>query len=151
MTSATIRKPGSILFLCGLNCIRSPMAEVIARAVLPQGIFIQSAGVTAGERDPFVESVLEEKGYSLGTHEPRSVDDIDEAFFDLVVTLSPEAQNRALEMGKYQSIDIEYWPMPDPSVATGSRAAILDAYRDVRDRLEKRIRAFPWIGTAEAS
>lgn len=132
--------PGSILFLCRMNAIRSPMAEAIARSVLPRTVFVASAGVRAGERDPFVDAVLAEKGLTLGDHRPHMLEDLEDAYFDLIVTLAPEAHHTALELTRSTSVEVEYWPMPDPTVATGSRSRILDAYRDVRDRLTDRIR-----------
>lgn len=136
--SATI--PSSILFLCRMNAIRSPMAEAIARKFLPRSVFIASAGVKAGERDPFVDAVLAEKGLTLGDHQPHTLDELEDAYFDLIITLAPEAHHTALELTRSMSVDVEYWPMPDPTNVTGSRNHILDAYRDVRDRLALRIR-----------
>jgi len=132
--------PASVLFLCGMNAVRSPMAEQIARQMLPQDIFVASAGVRAGERDPFVDAVLAEKGLSLGTREPHLFDELEDAYFDLIVTLAPEAHHAALELTRSLSVDVEYWPTADPTSASGTREQILAAYRDVRDRLEARIR-----------
>ena len=70
------RTPRSILFLCGMNAIRSPMAEALAREMLPKATFVASAGVRAGERDPFVDAVLAETGLSLGARQPRMLDDM---------------------------------------------------------------------------
>lgn len=131
--------PRSILFLCGMNAIRSPMAETMARKVLPPAIFVASAGVRAGARDPFVDAVLAEKGLSLGNRQPQRLDEMEDAYFDLIVTLAPEAHHAALELTRSMAVDVEYWPMPDPSGAAGSRDRIMDAYRDVRDRIERRI------------
>ena len=133
--------PGSVLFLCGMNAIRSPMAEMIAKGRLPRSVFVRSAGVRAGERDPFVDVVLAEKGMSLGDREPIELDDLEDAYFDLIVTLAPEAHHAALELTRSMAVDVEYWPTPDPSVATGTREQILNAYRDAFDRLEARIAA----------
>lgn len=132
--------PRSILFLCGMNAIRSPMAEVIARQVLPQGVFIASAGVRAGQRDPFVDAVLAEKGLSLGERQPQRLDDMEDDYFEMIVTLSPQAHHAALELTRSMAVEVEYWPTADPSTATGTRDRIMEAYRDVRDRLEVRIR-----------
>ena len=132
--------PGSILFLCGMNAVRSPMAEALARTVLPRSVFLASAGVRDGERDPFVDAVLDEKGLSLGERRPRRLDDLDDAYFDLIVTLAPEAHHAALELTRAQAVEVEYWPTADPTTVTGARDQILAAYRDVRDRLETRIR-----------
>ena len=131
--------PRSILFLCGMNAIRSPMAEVLARVTLPPGTFLASAGVRAGQRDPFVDAVLQERGLSLGDRQPQRLDDLEDIYFDLIVTLAPEAHHAALELTRSLAIDVEYWPTADPSIATGTRERIMDAYRDVRDRLQARI------------
>lgn len=131
--------PRSILFLCGMNAIRSPMAEMLAKRVLPPATFVASAGVRAGARDPFVDAVLAEKGLSLGNRQPQRLDEMEDAYFDLIVTLAPEAHHAALELTRSMAVDVEYWPTADPSGAAGSRDRILDAYRDVRDRIERRI------------
>ena len=131
--------PRSILFLCGQNAIRSPMAELLARRVLPASTFVASAGVRAGERDPFVDAVLTEADLSLGNRHPRSLDELEDDYFDLIVTLAPEAHHRALEMTRSMAVEVEYWPTADPTTVSGTREQILAAYRDVRDRLARRI------------
>jgi len=132
--------PKSILFLCGMNAIRSPMAEALARKDLPKGVFVASAGVRAGERDPFVDAVLREVGLDGGARGPQLLDDLEDSYFDLIVTLAPEAHHAALELTRSMAIDVEYWPTADPSTATGTREQIMGAYRDVRDRLKMQIR-----------
>jgi protein-tyrosine-phosphatase len=136
---APAKLPRSILFLCGMNAIRSPMAEAIGRAALPPGIFIASAGVRAGQRDPFVDAVLAELELSIGDRQPVRLEDLEDAYFDLIVTLAPEAHHAALELTRSMAIEVEYWPTADPSAATGTRERIMEAYRDVRDRLAARI------------
>lgn len=132
--------PRSILFLCGMNAIRSPIAALLARRMLPEGIFIASAGVRRGERDPFVDAVLAEQGLSLGNHHPQTLDDLGDSYFDLIVTLAPEAHHAALELTRSAAIDVEYWPTADPTMVTGTRQQILEAYRQTRDRLAEAIR-----------
>lgn len=131
--------PKAILFVCGMNAIRSPMAEALARFMLPASTYIASAGLRAGKRDPFVDAVLDEIGLSLGEREPQTLEDLEDDFFDLIVTLAPEAHHAALDMTRSLAADVVYWPMPDPTAATGTREQILDAYRDVRDRLKSLI------------
>ena len=115
------------------------MAEILARKLLPPTIFIASAGVRSGQRDPFVDAVLAEKSLSLGDREPQLLDELDDAYFDLIVTFAPEAHHAALELTRASSVEVEYWPAPDPSAASGSRDQILSGYRDVRDRIEARL------------
>lgn len=131
--------PGAVLFMCGMNSIRSPIAETIARHYLPKSVYIASAGVRRGERDPFVDAVLDEIGLSLGRHQPHLLDDLEDDYFDLIVTLAPEAHHKALDLTRSWSANVEYWPTPDPTVVTGTREQILDAYRGVRDHISKLI------------
>ncbi|WP_084018304.1 low molecular weight phosphatase family protein [Mesorhizobium sp. LNHC221B00] len=131
--------PRSILFLCGMNAVRSPMAEQLARRMLPATIFVASAGVRAGERDPFVDAVLAEDGLTLGERHPRTLDELEDDYFDLIVTLAPEAHHAALELTRSLAVEVEYWPTPDPTGASGTREQIMASYRDVRERLKARI------------
>ncbi|MBX9456572.1 MAG: low molecular weight phosphatase family protein [Rhizobium sp.] len=131
--------PGAVLFMCGMNSIRSPIAEAIARDALPKSVYIASAGVRRGERDPFVDVVLDEIGLDLGRHQPHVLDDLEDDYFDLIVTLAPEAHHKALELTRSWPVEVEYWPTPDPTVATGTREQILDAYRGVRDHISKLV------------
>ena len=131
--------PRSVLFMCRMNVVRSPIAETLARRALPPTVFVASAGVRAGERDPFVDAVLAEAGFPPDERLPRRLDQLDDLYFDLIVTLAPEAHHKALELTRTVAADVEYWPTPDPTTATGTREQIMLAYRDVRDRLQARI------------
>lgn len=116
------------------------MAESIAKVLLPQNHYVASAGVHKGESDPFVEVVLAETGLHAPDRTPHTLDELEDDYFDVIITLAPEAHHRALELTRSQAVEVEYWPINDPSVATGTRDQILEAYRDVRKLLEKRIR-----------
>lgn len=132
--------PRSLLFMCGMNSIRSPMAEVLGKALLPPGTYVASAGVRIGERDPFVDVVLDELGLTAGRHEPHTLDALEDDYFDMIVTLAPEAHHAALELTRSMAVDVVYWPTPDPTAATGTREQIVSAYREVRDHIERLIR-----------
>ena len=123
-----------------MNAVRSPMAEQLARRMLPSATFVASAGVHRGERDPFVDAVLAEEGLSLGERHPRTMDDLEDDYFDLIVTLAPEAHHAALELTRSLAVEVEYWPTPDPTGMEGSREQKLEAYREVCDGLLLRIR-----------
>ena len=133
------RKPRSVLFLCGMNSIRSPMAEALAKRMLPKSTFIASAGVRSGDRDPFVDAVLAEEKLSLGDFRPRRFDDLEDSYFELIITMAPEAHHAALELTRSMAIDVEYWPTLDPSAIEGTREQIIAAYRDLRDALAQQI------------
>jgi protein-tyrosine-phosphatase len=138
-SDSTEKRPGAILFMCGMNAIRSPMAEALAKSMLPKGTYIASAGVRTGERDPFVDVVLDEVGLSIGRHQPQTLDELEDDYFDLIVTLAPEAHHVAFEFIRSFFVDVKYWSTPDPSVARGTREQILSAYREVRDHLKTLI------------
>lgn len=133
------KRPTSVLFVCGKNSIRSPIAELLARKLLPSNMFIASAGVQRGERDPFVDAVLVEEGLSLDDRQPRGLEEMADGYFDLIITLTPLAHHTVLEKMRGFSVDVEYWPTPDPTLVTGSREQIMNAYRDVRERLKGQI------------
>ncbi len=134
-----------------MNAVRSPMAEALARRMLPSTVFVASAGVRGGERDPFVDTVLAEEYLSLGNHRPKTLDDLEDDYFDLIVTLAPEAHHAALELTRSLAVEVEYWPMPDPTTITGTREQIMAGYRDLRERLKSRIvRRFGASGTQNA-
>ncbi|MBA3449039.1 MAG: low molecular weight phosphatase family protein [Pseudaminobacter sp.] len=125
--------------MCGMNAVRSPMAESLARKMLPSRVFIASAGVRVGERDPFVDAVLAEDGLSPNISPPKSLEDLEDHYFELIVTLAPEAHHAALELTRSMAVDVEYWPTADPTTVSGTRDQIMAAYRDVRERLKARI------------
>jgi len=135
------RRPSSVLFVCGQNVVRSPMAAAIARHLFPNSIYVRSAGVRPGDPDPFAQAVMQEIGLDLGQHRPKLLEDLEDTNFDLAVTLAPEAHHRVLDLARTDAVEVEYWPIIDPSAAMGSRAQILDSYRAVRDELHRRIRA----------
>jgi len=141
MNDSARRAPASILFLCGRNSVRSPMAEALARRMLGPNVWISSAGISPGVRDPFVDSVLAEIGLEVASGRPQGLEELEDLNFDVAVTLSPEAHHRALELTRTTAIEVEYWPSPDPTLASGSREQILSAYRDLRERLKRRIAA----------
>ncbi|MCK4866484.1 MAG: arsenate reductase ArsC [Alphaproteobacteria bacterium] len=131
--------PGAILFACSHNSLRSPMAEGIMKHLHGRRIFIDSVGVRAREVDPFAAEVMEEIGISIERHHAKTFDELEDSSFDVIVTLSPEAQHSAVEMTRTMACEVEFWHTFDPSIIEGNREARLDAYRQVRDQLMKRI------------
>jgi protein-tyrosine-phosphatase len=131
--------PGSVLFACTHNAIRSPMAEALLKFLHGQRIFVQSVGVRPSGTDPFAIAALDEIGLDLSRHMPKSFDDLEDDYFDLVISLSPEAQHRAVELTRTSSCQIEFWPTFDPSLVEGNREMRLDAYRTLRDDLLERL------------
>jgi protein-tyrosine-phosphatase len=135
------RLPTAVLFICTQNAIRSPMAAALMHHAAGHKVYVASAGILAGDPDPFVGLIMDEVGLDLTRHRPHSLDDLSDSAFDLIIALSPEALDHALAMTKTLAVDVEHWPTPDPSVTQGSREQILGAYREVREGLKKRIAA----------
>jgi protein-tyrosine-phosphatase len=136
-------RPQAVLFTCGQNAVRSPMAAGLFRKLFGKRIYVASAGVQKGELDPFVVAVMDEIGIDVSRHKPITFEELDELEglnFDLIVTLSPPAHHKALELTRTLAADVEYWPTPDPTAVEGSREQKLEAYRAVRDQLLAQIR-----------
>lgn len=146
MTGPHILRPGAVLFACNLNRVRSPMAEGLLRRLVGTRIYVDSCGLKpVGEDmagpDPFAQAVMAEIGIDLSDHVPKTFDQLNDSSFDLVISLTPESQHRAVELARGRAAEIEYWPTWDPTLAEGSREARLQAYREVRDALAVKIAA----------
>ena len=145
--------PGAVLFACNFNQVRSPMAEALLKRLAGDRVYVDSCGLrrpamvhddvsdedVAAGVDPFALAVMTELGCDLARHRPKTFVDLEDSSFDLVVSLTPEAQHRAVELARGRAADIEYWPTFDPTLTDGSREARLAAYREVRDGLARRI------------
>jgi protein-tyrosine-phosphatase len=132
--------PASVLFACTMNSVRSPMAEAILKHVQGKRIYVDSVGLRTAPVDPLAIEVMAEIGIDLRRHSAKTFDELADTSFDLIVTLSPEAQHRAVEMTRIMACDVEYWQTFDPTIIEGSREARLASYREVRDYLLRRIR-----------
>ena len=133
--------PSAVLFACNMNAIRSPMASALMRHLTNMSVYAKSAGVRSGENDPFAVSIMEEIGIDISAHEPITLSALHDTSFDLIVSLTPESHHQALELTRSMVVDVEYWPTLDPSLASGSRDRIMEAYRACRDQLMQRIKA----------
>jgi protein-tyrosine-phosphatase len=119
------------------------MAAALFKQMFGRSTYVESVGVRKGELDPFAVAALDEIGLDIGRHRPRTFEELEEyegLNFDLIVSLAPEAHHKAVGLTRTVAADVEYWPTPDPTVVAGNREQMLDAYRDVRDGLMKRIR-----------
>nr|WP_261394626.1 low molecular weight phosphatase family protein [Phaeobacter italicus] len=137
--------PQSILFCCDHNAVRSPMAEGIMKQFYGSGTYVQSVGVKNDmEIDGFCIAVCQEIGVELSRHRSRSFDEMEQwgddlSSFDLVVALSPASQRRALELTRFFHLDVEYWPIMDPTGLGETREAKLDSYRQTRSQIIQRL------------
>lgn len=136
--------PGSVLFLCTRNAIRSPLAEGLMKDELKHarrsGVFVASAGLYPTDIDGFVVSVLGEQGVDMHRHQAKPFDGHSDGGYDLIVALSKQAEGEALEAMRAQATDVESWDVLDPSLVDGTRDMKLDAYRETRDQIRARIK-----------
>jgi len=141
VTSEKKTPPGSVLFTCNLNAVRSPMAEALVKSLYGKRIFVESAGLEPAERDPFAITVMSEIGIDMATDRPLAIDATDIGSFDLVICLTPESRDRVVALARGQAVDVEFWPTLDPFAAgeRGSREQRLEAYRRLRDELGRMI------------
>ncbi len=130
--------PDAILFACTMNEVRSPMAAGLMRHMAGRPVHIDSAGVKAGAIDSLAVEVMQEIGIALAEHQPRSFEELDNGFYDLVIALSPQAHARALEASG--TAQVEYWPIQDPTTVDGNREQRLAAYRAARDEILKKLK-----------
>lgn len=134
--------PKAVLFACSRNAVRSPMAAAFMQRDFGASVYVVSAGLFAGERDPFAEAVMREIGVPMDQHAPRVLEDLDDISFDLIVTLSPEAHAHVLKLTRTCDVAVEFWLTPDPATGSGgegSREQRLGAYRQLRDFLARRV------------
>ncbi len=131
----------SVLFACDHNATRSPMAEGMMKKFYGRGRYVQSVGVKSDlEIDGFTIAVMQEIGIDLTGHRARSFQELqdwgdDLSAFDLVIALSPASQRHALELTRIFHLEVEYWPIMDPTGIGETREAKLAIYRDTRERI----------------
>ncbi|SLN60443.1 Protein ArsC [Aquimixticola soesokkakensis] len=137
--------PTSVLFCCDHNAVRSPMAEGLMKKIYGQTLYVQSAGVRNDmDVDGFAVAVCHELGVELSRHQARSFEEMqdwgdDISSYDVVIALSPASQRMALELTRFFHLEVEYWPIMDPTGMGEGREAKLDAYRQTRDQIAQRI------------
>jgi len=139
---AEAHNPETVLFVCTMNAIRSPMASAIFQHLMGGTSKATSAGIRPGLSDPFVVAVMDEIGIDLAEYQPQGLDAIADQSFDLIVSLSPEAHHHAVELTRVMAADVTYWPTLDIAQLeqAGSRLEKLTQYRAMRDMLFERIK-----------
>ena len=129
----------SILFICNINSIRSPMAEAILKLWFNKKIFIDSCGIRKGKIDHMAVEVMKEKGFDLSNHKTKIFSNLEDNYFDLIIAFTKEAYNEAVNLKKTEACEIELLNIPDASQTTGNRQQRLDSYRSVRDLLIEKL------------
>ncbi len=133
--------PGAVLFACTMNSVRSPMAAALMRYLFGRLVYVDSVGARTGTLDALAVEAMDEIGIDIAKHKPKSFEEFEDTSFDLVITLSPEAHHKAMELTRTSAAAVEYWPTHDPTAVEGTRDQRLAAYRAVRDELQRRLEA----------
>jgi protein-tyrosine phosphatase len=136
--------PSSVLFACTMNAVRSAMAEGILKKLHGDRIYIDSAGVRAGEQNGYMIEVMAEIDVDMSNHQSKTIETLDDTSFDIIISLSPEAQHSAVELTRWMSCEVIYWATFDPDAIRGRRESQLAGFRQIRDDLVQKIEAkFP--------
>jgi len=138
--SSSHQAPGAVLFACNLNQVRSPMAAALLQRRLGGRVYVDSCGLQHGEGiDPFVVAAMAELNVDLSDQISKTFGDLEPDSFDLIVSLTPEAHERALAVSRGRAVEVEFWPTEDPTAEGGSREQRLSAYRRIRDDIGRKI------------
>ena len=140
--SPKAKNVGAVLFACNLNAVRSAMAELMVKATFPGKIFVDSCGVRPGDPDGFAIAVMAEVGLDMTAHQPKSFDDLDSGFYDVIISFSPEAHEAAEQLTENMDCTALYWPVEDLATLTGPREEQLRAYRHVRDDIMQKLEVY---------
>ena len=131
--------PTSVLFACTMNSVRSVMAEGILKKIHGDSIYVDSVGKQVGEKNGYMIQVMNEIGINLSNHNPKTFDSLDDTSFDMIISLSPEAQHAAVELTRWMACELIYWPTFDPDAIRGRRETQLIGFRQIRDDLIDKI------------
>ena len=132
--------PQSVLFCCDHNAVRSPMAEGIAKHLFGRKIYFDSVGLLCEDVNGYAIAVMAELGIDISKHKGKTFDELHDMSFDLIITMTPQAQHTALDLTRTISMDVEYWPTYDPTAVRGQREEILREYRISRDYLYEKVK-----------
>ena len=139
VTPNSAHQIGAILFACNINAVRSAMAETMVKDAFPGKIFVDSCGVNPGIQDGFATAVMQEIGLDMSAHRPKSFDDLDSGFYDVIISFSPEAHAAAEALTQNMDCATFFWPVDNLANLTGSREEMLRAYRHVRDDIRNKL------------
>lgn len=126
--------PGHVLFLCVANSARSQMAEGIGRSLAPVSVKVSSAGSEPTAIRPLAVKTLDEIGVDIRTQRSKGVDEVERPV-DAVITLCAEEVCPVWLEDAWRL----HWGQPDPAAVEGSDEERLDAFREVRDELRRRL------------
>ena len=135
-----IKSFNSVLFVCNINSIRSPMAEAILKAWFDKKIFVDSCGIREGRLDYMAVEVMAEDDFDLSNHNSKLFSSLQDTSFDLIIAFTKEALDEVKSLTKTKDYKIEYLEIFDASQTTGNRQQRLESYRQVRELLKEKLK-----------
>ena len=135
-----IKSLNSVLFVCNINSIRSPMAEAILKAWFDKKIFVDSCGIREGRLDYMAVEVMAEDDFDLSNHSSKLFSSLQDTSFDLIIAFTKEALDEVKSLTKTKDYKIEYLEIFDASQTTGNRQQRLESYRQVRELLKEKLK-----------
>jgi len=129
----------SVLFICQMNMVRSPMAEGLLRKLHPEVQVVESCGLSQGEADQLVQSVMSEIGVDIKEHVPQILNAFENRQFDIVIAFTDAAFHAAQAFFEGGESEILYWPLPNPEEGSLDVRAIMNNYRAMRDVIKARL------------
>ena len=132
--------PSSILFICYLNSIRSPIAEGLMKSLVGDRVYVDSCGESKGDIDSLMVAVMKEKGIDMSAHESQTLTDIQDGSFDVIIAFTENAADAAKAVFEGQDVEILTWRTPDPTAGALDVRTMMNNYRAVRDQLEARLK-----------
>ena len=130
--------PKSVLFVCYLNSVRSPMAQGLMQRRFAQA-HIASCGMDTGELDDLMVAVMREKGIDMSAHIGQTLQDVSERDFDYIIAFTETAGEAARAVFEGQGKTIDVWALPDPTEGSLDVRAIMNNYRALRDNIDGRL------------
>lgn len=131
--------PNSVLFVCYLNSIRSPMAEGLMKKRFGRSLYVQSAGLASGEIDDLMVAVMDEKSIDMSAHTSRTLSDLGDTNYDIVIAFTEPAAEAARAMFDGTDTVVETWLVPDPTAGSLDVRAMMNNYRAIRDFIDNRL------------
>ena len=135
-----IKSLNSVLFVCNINSIRSPMAEAILKVWFDKKILVDSCGIREGRLDYMTVEVMAEDDYDLSNHNSKLFSSLQDTSFDLIIAFTKEAFDQVKSLTKTKDCKIEYLEIFDASQTTGNRQQRLESYRQVRELLKEKLK-----------
>ncbi|MEE9272752.1 MAG: low molecular weight phosphatase family protein [Robiginitomaculum sp.] len=132
--------PNSVLFVCSLNSIRSPIAEGIMKAKFGDDVYVQSCGLGTGELNELMVAIMREKGIDMSAHISKTLNEIGDSSFDIAIAFSEDVGAAVKSYFDDSDTVVEIWVTPDPTAGAQDVRAMMDNYRSVRSHIEGKIR-----------